>query len=240
MSSTLVQISVHAGDKIFIKKINFYCLITRLTIKSLCPMDLHGFPMDKQSCPLIIGSCKQFCSNTHFWKKLLIVIIILLVNNNIDGYPDNQLLYQFDKVPVTITSSNFPLSQFDIVQTIVRNGTFNFKRGNHSMLQVSFKVRLLNQTVKLNTRDHTMTVHTGKWVHWPLNKKVLFNSYKIFFSDHWKQLVPFSQWPLNLFSCTENTAHSLVSLPKLLSHRSTLTCVGMWATSLYKSMSHAR
>lgn len=86
----------------------------RLTIKSLCPMDLHNFPMDKQSCPLIIGSY---------------------------GYPDNQLKYIFDKTPVTITGSNFPLSQFDIVKTLARNGSFNFKRGNHSMLQVNFNLR---------------------------------------------------------------------------------------------------
>ncbi len=108
-------------------------ILCRLTIKSLCPMDLHNFPMDKQSCPLIIGSCKQFsfCKRVNNLARFTIT----------DGYPDNQLKYIFDKTPVTITGSNFPLSQFDIVKTLARNGSFNFKRGNHSMLQVNFNLR---------------------------------------------------------------------------------------------------
>ncbi|KAH9421727.1 Gamma-aminobutyric acid receptor subunit alpha-4, partial [Dermatophagoides pteronyssinus] len=85
----------------------------RLTIKSLCPMDLHSFPMDKQSCPLILGN----------------------------GFPSDQLVYSWDKKPVTFNQKDFTLSQFDIVKTIYRNGTFLFKRGNHSMLQVNFNLR---------------------------------------------------------------------------------------------------
>ncbi len=36
----------------------FRILLRRLTIKAGCQMDLSDFPMDKQRCPLQIGSCE--------------------------------------------------------------------------------------------------------------------------------------------------------------------------------------
>ena len=59
----------------------------------------------------------------------------------LDGYPNDQLLYNWDENPVTFNKKDFTLSQFDIVKTISRNGTFSFKRGNYSMLQVNFNLR---------------------------------------------------------------------------------------------------
>ena len=39
-------------------KVNYVFFSFRLTIKAGCQMDLSDFPMDKQNCPLFIGSCK--------------------------------------------------------------------------------------------------------------------------------------------------------------------------------------
>ena len=40
---------------------NHHCFpFSRLTIKSTCPMHLQKYPLDTQTCPLMIGSCESF------------------------------------------------------------------------------------------------------------------------------------------------------------------------------------
>lgn len=61
--------STHKGRKLTFSKSkidsnsNFVILHSvlslRLTIRASCQMDLSDFPMDKQNCPLYIGSCKS-------------------------------------------------------------------------------------------------------------------------------------------------------------------------------------
>lgn len=42
----------------------------RLTIKAKCPMVLHKFPLDAQSCPLLIGSyAYQAKDVVYIWRK---------------------------------------------------------------------------------------------------------------------------------------------------------------------------
>ncbi|KAG8225046.1 hypothetical protein J437_LFUL000024, partial [Ladona fulva] len=86
----------------------------RLTIKANCPMELRNFPMDRQSCPLIIGSY---------------------------AYTSKQLVYQWQ----TGNSVNFvpgmALSQFDLMGSPQRNGTFIRREGEFSVLQVNFNLQ---------------------------------------------------------------------------------------------------
>lgn len=63
----------------------------RLTIKAKCPMELHSFPMDRQSCPLILGSCKYLYSLSEFhpssrkWKDKIFPSIFSYLNISADG-----------------------------------------------------------------------------------------------------------------------------------------------------------
>ena len=46
-----------------------------MTIKAKCPMHLRKFPLDSQSCPLEMGSCKYSFINLNLNSKLLIFVI---------------------------------------------------------------------------------------------------------------------------------------------------------------------
>ncbi|XP_064109810.1 gamma-aminobutyric acid receptor subunit alpha-2-like [Macrobrachium nipponense] len=86
----------------------------RLTIKAKCPMVLRNFPMDKQSCPLVISSY---------------------------GYTEKDVKYIWDKKLVSFTPG-MGLSQFDILNTKCTNYSVRWRtgRGMYSALQVNFNL----------------------------------------------------------------------------------------------------
>ncbi|XP_073999956.1 gamma-aminobutyric acid receptor subunit alpha-6 [Rhodnius prolixus] len=86
----------------------------RLTIKAKCPMELHNFPMDRQSCPLILGSY---------------------------AYPTRQLVYQWQSGKSVSFQSGMALSQFDLMGSPQRNLTLRRREGEFSLLQVNFNLR---------------------------------------------------------------------------------------------------
>ncbi|XP_034936799.1 gamma-aminobutyric acid receptor alpha-like isoform X2 [Chelonus insularis] len=86
----------------------------RLTIKAKCPMELKNFPMDRQSCPLILGSY---------------------------AYTTRQLVYEWQGGSSVNFVPGMALSQFDLMGSPYRNLTFVRREGEFSVLQVSFNLQ---------------------------------------------------------------------------------------------------
>nr|XP_012215110.1 PREDICTED: gamma-aminobutyric acid receptor alpha-like isoform X2 [Linepithema humile] len=86
----------------------------RLTIKAKCPMELRNFPMDRQFCPLIMGSY---------------------------GYTSRQLIYEWQEGSSVNFIPGMTLSQFDLMGSPYRNLTFVRREGEFSVLQVSFNLQ---------------------------------------------------------------------------------------------------
>ncbi|XP_043471462.1 gamma-aminobutyric acid receptor alpha-like isoform X2 [Leptopilina heterotoma] len=86
----------------------------RLTIKAKCPMELRNFPMDRQSCPLILGSY---------------------------AHTSGQLVYEWQEGLSVKFSPGMTLSQFDLMGSPYRNFTFLRRDGEFSVLQVSFNLQ---------------------------------------------------------------------------------------------------
>ncbi|CAG9090223.1 unnamed protein product [Plutella xylostella] len=77
-------------------------------------MELRNFPMDRQSCPLILGSY---------------------------AYSNQQLVYQWQNAESVNFVPGMTLSQFDLISYPYRNFTFTRREGEFSVLQVSFNLQ---------------------------------------------------------------------------------------------------
>ncbi|OWR42246.1 ionotropic GABA-aminobutyric acid receptor GRD, partial [Danaus plexippus plexippus] len=77
-------------------------------------MELRNFPMDRQSCPLILGSY---------------------------AYSNQQLVYQWQNSQSVNFVPGMTLSQFDLISFPYRNFTFTRREGDFSVLQVSFNLK---------------------------------------------------------------------------------------------------
>ncbi|XP_041451308.1 gamma-aminobutyric acid receptor subunit alpha-6 [Drosophila obscura] len=87
----------------------------RLTIKATCPMELKNFPMDRQSCPLIIGSY---------------------------GYTNQQLVYEWKNQDDAVSFvPGMTLNQFDLISMMHRNFTSTRREGDFSVLHVAFNLK---------------------------------------------------------------------------------------------------
>ncbi|XP_024945827.1 gamma-aminobutyric acid receptor alpha-like isoform X2 [Cephus cinctus] len=105
----------------------------RLTIKAKCPMELRNFPMDRQSCPLILGSY---------------------------AYTSGQLIYEWQEGSSVNFVSGMALSQFDLMGSPYRNLTFARREGEFSVLQVSFNLQRHTGYFLIQVKQYYKTIQT--------------------------------------------------------------------------------
>ncbi|XP_070491785.1 gamma-aminobutyric acid receptor subunit alpha-1 isoform X5 [Chironomus tepperi] len=86
----------------------------RLTIRASCPMQLRNFPMDRQSCPLILGSY---------------------------AYTNKEVVYEWYNNNSVSFDSGMALSQFDLISFRQENLTLRRREGDFSTLQVLFNLQ---------------------------------------------------------------------------------------------------
>ena len=84
-------------------------------------MDLSDFPMDKQNCPLYIGSCELTYTKHHSPYLLPSFITV--------GYSESDVLYRWTKGRGVNIASDMKLSQFDLIQTPTGNATTIVNKG---------------------------------------------------------------------------------------------------------------
>ena len=93
-------------------------------------MELRDFPMDKQSCFLVLGSCKGSINNKEerkFSKSLVSVT---------DGYTKDELMYVWDPGQGVQVVTGVELSQFDLISSPYRNLSITRKQGMSIQHQV--------------------------------------------------------------------------------------------------------
>lgn len=107
----------------------------RLTIKASCPMELRNFPMDRQSCPLILGSCKSISPGAQLADFFEIFRL------HADAYTSKSLVYEWQNNDSVTFVPGMALSQFDLISMLQNNYTYKRREGEFSVVQVSFNMQ---------------------------------------------------------------------------------------------------
>ncbi|XP_023932518.1 gamma-aminobutyric acid receptor alpha-like [Lingula anatina] len=116
----------------------------RLTIKASCPMQLQKYPMDKQICPLKVGSY---------------------------GYSDSDVEY-FWMGDAVGREADLQMSQFQLVATPSYSITEQFpNRGNFSFLVVNFELRRHMGYFLINVYIPVMMLVIISWVGFWINRE---------------------------------------------------------------------
>ncbi|CAL4087467.1 unnamed protein product, partial [Meganyctiphanes norvegica] len=141
-------------------------ILTRVTLKLGCPMQLPNFPLDEHNCGTALASCKLTLKLSCNMELQDYPIDGQYCGTSIQSYAhtENVIKYHWNNdTPIDLPEA-LEIAQFDLIKYTTDSFTYRFATGNFSAVNCAFTLRRQNGYHVLQTYVPTILIVTISWV----------------------------------------------------------------------------